>query len=81
MRQKLRETTEKKGVSERQIYPNSTRAGWRKTELGYFKMIVSAYQQCMFEFNTHEEDPSLMNTFQNAKLKLLVDPIKQGFLF
>ena len=33
------------------------------------KNIASAYQQCMFKFKMHEEDPSLMNTFQNAKFE------------
>ena len=37
--------------------------------LGYFRHIASAYQQSMFKFKTHEEDPFLMNAFFKAKFQ------------
>ena len=69
----MRETTEEEGVSERQMHPDLTRAGWRKTllryrldipkKLGWFHLGAThckcVPQQSSSNFKTREEDHSV----------------------
>ena len=52
---------------------------WYVLKIRLLKNIASVYQQCMFKFKTHKDDPSLMNEFQNTKFQAACRPHRTGF--